>query len=71
MISNINDLYFCPLLPYLVILLLHHVSEEEVYLINTSILDRGDLRSKYIIINQRIYEAFIEHLPSLNQRCGP
>ncbi|KAK8831165.1 hypothetical protein WA577_003336 [Blastocystis sp. JDR] len=67
-ISNINDLYFCPLLPYLVILLLHHVSEEEVYVIITSILDRGDLRRKYFIINQRFYEAFIEHLPSLNQR---
>lgn len=71
MISNINDLYFCPLLPYLVILLLHHVSEEEVYVIITSILDRGDLRRKYFIINQRFYEAFIDIFRRSTKRCGP
>ena len=35
----------------------------------SSILENVEIRKKYLIINQRYQEAFIEHVPSLNQRC--
>lgn len=36
----------------------------------TAILENIELRKKYFIISQRFYEAFIEHLPEVNNRCG-
>ncbi len=63
-------MYFCPILPYLIIVLLHFISEEETYVMITAILENIELRKKYFIISQRFYEAFIEHLPEVNNRCG-
>ena len=78
-ISEMNDLFFAPSLPIFVIALLFHISEEDVYCVRVcwvyerkiinSILDSPVLRKKYLISNQRYYEAFLETTTTINEKC--
>ena len=68
-LSEMNDMYFCPILPGMIIMLLTYLSEEEVYCIISSILENVDLYKKYLILNQRYEEAFIENVCTINRRC--
>ncbi|CBK24843.2 uncharacterized protein [Blastocystis hominis] len=67
-LSEMNDMYFSPILPGMILMLMNYISEEEVYIIISSILENVDLYQKYLILNQRYEEAFIENLCTINRR---
>ena len=79
-LSEMNDMYFSPILPGMILMLLNYISEEEVYFVSlfqiipcqiiSSILENVDLYQKYLILNQRYEEAFIENLCTINRRCS-
>lgn len=75
-----NDMYFSPILPGMILMLMNYISEEEVYIVFlflvlcspqtiSSILENVELYQKYLILNQRYEEAFIENLCTINRRC--
>ena len=79
-LSEMNDMYFSPILPGMILMLMNYISEEEVYIVFlflvfcspqtiSSILENVELYQKYLILNQRYEEAFIENLCTINRRC--